>query len=341
MPGGDPFVVRVGTTTFALRRREVETVWVELGSRPNARHERRRRVGGGPEPLADRRTQLRQDRPLQSAHRQPPESRELSRRHGRAQGRPLHRPHLRPHLPRCSICLAPTASSPRASTKPSRAMSCSAAMRASRRRTCWSASSTATNLRLNLRLVLELKRLGRPLIVALNMSDVARARAATSSIARRSSRRSACRSSRRSRCSRAASARWSKRSIATTSARAIGRVEAPASSAADVEATQREVRRILDDIGYRVPARLALLHEARRHRAASGRGPAAAGGRAVPDVPGRVQLGRSADGPHRQRRRGDRRVDRQRDERRAAARACSSTASSPASAACSCSCRRS
>jgi Fe2+ transport system protein FeoA len=29
MPGGDPFVVRVGTTTFALRRREVETVWVE------------------------------------------------------------------------------------------------------------------------------------------------------------------------------------------------------------------------------------------------------------------------------------------------------------------------
>ncbi len=29
-PGGDPFVVRIGTTTFALRRREVETVWVEI-----------------------------------------------------------------------------------------------------------------------------------------------------------------------------------------------------------------------------------------------------------------------------------------------------------------------
>jgi ferrous iron transport protein A len=29
MLGGDPFVVRVGTTTFALRRREVESVWVE------------------------------------------------------------------------------------------------------------------------------------------------------------------------------------------------------------------------------------------------------------------------------------------------------------------------
>src|SRR5689334_18231132 len=34
----------------------------------------------------------------------------------------------------------------------------------------------ATNLRLNLRLVLELKRTGRPMIVALNMSDVAKYR---------------------------------------------------------------------------------------------------------------------------------------------------------------------
>jgi ferrous iron transport protein A len=28
-PGGDPFVLRIGDTTFALRRREVATVWVE------------------------------------------------------------------------------------------------------------------------------------------------------------------------------------------------------------------------------------------------------------------------------------------------------------------------
>jgi ferrous iron transport protein A len=28
-PGRDPFVVRVGSTTLALRRREVETVWVD------------------------------------------------------------------------------------------------------------------------------------------------------------------------------------------------------------------------------------------------------------------------------------------------------------------------
>ena len=29
-PGRDPFIVRIGTTTFALRRREVQTVWVEI-----------------------------------------------------------------------------------------------------------------------------------------------------------------------------------------------------------------------------------------------------------------------------------------------------------------------
>ena len=34
----------------------------------------------------------------------------------------------------------------------------------------------ATNLRMNLRLVLELQRLGRPMLVARNMADVARAR---------------------------------------------------------------------------------------------------------------------------------------------------------------------
>ena len=36
-PGRDPFVVRIGTTTLALRRREAQTVWVEIfrpGSRP-------------------------------------------------------------------------------------------------------------------------------------------------------------------------------------------------------------------------------------------------------------------------------------------------------------------
>ena len=29
-PGRDPFVVRIGNTTIALRRREAQSVWVEL-----------------------------------------------------------------------------------------------------------------------------------------------------------------------------------------------------------------------------------------------------------------------------------------------------------------------
>jgi ferrous iron transport protein B len=121
----------------------------------------------------------------------------------------------------------------------------------------------ATNLRLNLRLVLELKRLGRPMIVALNMSDVARERGY--------------------RLDRAALERaLGVPVIPTVAVRAGGerelieaiehldfapagvaagaRLEAPAApSAADIEATQREVRRVLDAAGYHVPARLALL----------------------------------------------------------------------------------
>jgi ferrous iron transport protein B len=116
----------------------------------------------------------------------------------------------------------------------------------------------ATNLRLNLRLVLDLKRLGRPLIVALNMSDLARSRGF--------------------RLDRAALERALGVPVVETVAvrpggeralveaidrhefaQRVGRVEAPVTSAADVVATQREVRRILDEVGYRVPARLAFL----------------------------------------------------------------------------------
>ena len=38
-PGRDPFVVRIGNTTIALRRREAQSVWVELqhsGSSPHS-----------------------------------------------------------------------------------------------------------------------------------------------------------------------------------------------------------------------------------------------------------------------------------------------------------------
>ena len=117
----------------------------------------------------------------------------------------------------------------------------------------------ATNLRLNLRLVLELKKLGRPMLVALNMSDVAQQRGY--------------------RIDRRALENALGLPVVETVAvrpggeaelvdaidqfgfgQRLGRIEAPpTSTAADIEATQREVRRILNDIGYRVPPRQALL----------------------------------------------------------------------------------
>jgi ferrous iron transport protein B len=117
----------------------------------------------------------------------------------------------------------------------------------------------ATNLRLNLRLVLDLKRIGRPLLVALNMSDVAKQRGyrlnrqaleqalgipVVETVAVRPG-------GERDLVEAIDQYRFVKR---------IGRVEEPpAATAADIEATQREVRRILEEIGYRVPPRVALL----------------------------------------------------------------------------------
>ena len=116
----------------------------------------------------------------------------------------------------------------------------------------------ATNLRLNLRLVLDLKRLQRPLIVALNMSDLAKERGF--------------------RLDRAAlEAAIGVPVIETVAVRSGGEralieaidrcdiaprliaAEPAVMPAADVEATQREVRHILQHIDYRVPVRLMLL----------------------------------------------------------------------------------
>jgi ferrous iron transport protein B len=117
----------------------------------------------------------------------------------------------------------------------------------------------ATNLRLNLRLVLELKRLGRPMVVALNMYDLARARGF--------------------RLDSGALARAIGLPVVETVAirpggekdlvalldrtpqpePGLGRLEFTGGSAAEIQTTQAEVRRILDAIGYRVPARLRLL----------------------------------------------------------------------------------
>jgi ferrous iron transport protein B len=118
----------------------------------------------------------------------------------------------------------------------------------------------ATNLRLNLRLVLELKRIGRPMLVALNMSDLAKQRGY--------------------RLNRQALEQALDIPVVETVAirpggekqlleaidqyrfasEKLGQITAPPDvTAADIEATQREVRRILDSIGYRVPPRVALL----------------------------------------------------------------------------------
>jgi len=89
-----------------------------------------------------------------------------------------------------------------------------------------------------------------------------------------------------------------------TAARAHQRLEPqPAASGADIEATQREVRRVLHDSGYRVPARLAVLSRLDAVVLNPIAGPALLD-RAVPHVPGGVQLGQSAAEHHQQRRPG-------------------------------------
>jgi ferrous iron transport protein B len=118
----------------------------------------------------------------------------------------------------------------------------------------------ATNLRLNLRLVLELKRIGRPMIVALNMSDLAKQRGY------RLNRQALEEALGIPVIETVAIRPGGEKELLEAidqyrfASDRLGRVEAPPSvTAADIEATQREVRRILDSIGYRVPPRVAVL----------------------------------------------------------------------------------
>ena len=117
----------------------------------------------------------------------------------------------------------------------------------------------ATNLRLNLRLVLDLKRLGRAMIVALNMSDLARKRGYKLDVAALSRaiglpvvETVAIRSGGERALVEAIDRR-------EASSAALGRIDPPGATTAEIESTQREVRRILEDIDYRAPPRLALL----------------------------------------------------------------------------------
>jgi ferrous iron transport protein B len=122
----------------------------------------------------------------------------------------------------------------------------------------------ATNLRLNLRLVLDLKRLGRPMIVALNMSDVATQRGYR--LDRAALERALGVPVIPTVAVRSGGERALTEAIDTYAfgpeiqARARARLEAPApATAADIEGTQREVRRLLEVAGYKVPARVAAL----------------------------------------------------------------------------------
>jgi ferrous iron transport protein B len=127
----------------------------------------------------------------------------------------------------------------------------------------------ATNLRLNLRLVLELKRIGRPMMVALNMSDVAQQRGYR--VDRRALQEALGVPVIETVAIRPGGERELVEAIdqfggadngsgERRGGHPLGRLEAPPpASAADIEATQREVRRILSEIAYRVPPRQAVL----------------------------------------------------------------------------------
>jgi len=116
----------------------------------------------------------------------------------------------------------------------------------------------ATNLRLSLRLALELRRLNRPMIVVLNMSDIAQARGIRIDRAKLAAELG---------CPvveavavRTGGERALLEALATAvpadETRAVGWVT---QTREQVESTQREVRRILADIGYREPLRSRAL----------------------------------------------------------------------------------
>ena len=115
-------------TTIALRRREAMAILV---SAEGPERERRRRVVAAGR-RAGRQSQLRQDRAVQRPDRQPPEGRQLSRRHGREEGRPPHHAG-RPHRRRSSTCPAPIRCARARPTRRSRATSCSGRSQSERR----------------------------------------------------------------------------------------------------------------------------------------------------------------------------------------------------------------
>ena len=187
--GGDPLVVRIGGSTFALRRAEAAAVRVtRLGNNRRCARSWRRRtpaprspsVGWTPSHFsaaahrAGRQSQLRQDRAVQPADRQPPEGRELPGRHRRAQAKasvppPTDRALRVLDLPG-TYSLKPTTLDeaitrdvllgPRPGEPAPELVVCVV---------------DAVHLPIGLRLALEVKRLGLPMVLAFNRMDVAAA----------------------------------------------------------------------------------------------------------------------------------------------------------------------
>jgi ferrous iron transport protein B len=116
----------------------------------------------------------------------------------------------------------------------------------------------ATNLRLGLRLSLELMKLGRPMIIALNMSDVARKRGMNVNPEKLAAQLG---------CpvveSVAVQPGGERQLLAALAFAQAGDAthfkDWKTPPRAEVEATQRQVRRILDDIGYLEPLRARAL----------------------------------------------------------------------------------
>ena len=166
--GGDPIAVRVAATHHCAAPPRGHGDPGD-GAADRCR-ERRRPTRAGRR--AGRQSQLRQDRAVQRPDRQPPEGRQLSRRHRREEGgRAAHAG--RPRRSRWSTCPAPIPCAPAAPTRRSPATWCWAACRARSPPDLMVCVADASNLRLVLRLALELKRVGRPMVLALNMIDIA------------------------------------------------------------------------------------------------------------------------------------------------------------------------
>ena len=200
-PGGDPMAVRLGNTTFALRRREAGAVLVE----PRGRLSRACREQPAADARSDasrarRRAELRQDRAVQPPDRQPPDESPITRA-SPSSARKARSPARRPAAPvqgaRPAGRLQPHADHARRSdharlpARPARRRAAARVRRLRRRRHQPAAQPAAG------------ARTARPRRADDRRAQHERPRAraaATGSTARGSSRNSACRSSRPWRC---------------------------------------------------------------------------------------------------------------------------------------------